>query len=78
MQRCKISYFVPGKAEFHLQEGEEETAEELVEQLAAGRAPTWLETLVKEGLRIDKIEIEEVETLGRAPREGEELDFGEY
>lgn len=77
MQRCKVTYFIPGKIEFRLQDGEEETAEVLIEQLVSGRAPTWLETLIQEGLKIDQIEIDSMETYGMAPELGEELDFGE-
>jgi hypothetical protein len=78
MYKCRVYFQLPGKIEFQLQSGEEETAEELVESLASGRAPTWLETLVMDSLSLENIEIESIKIRGHEPELGEELDLSEF
>ena len=75
MQRCKVRFSLPGRVEIKIQAGEEETAEDLLSSLAEGKAPTWLEDLIFNSLRIEDIDIEDVRILGDHPDLEEPLDF---
>lgn len=75
MQRCKLKVLVPSVIEFRVREGEEESAEELIEKIGEGYAPTWIEELIKRGLRFDQADVDEFVITGLEPQPDEELNF---
>jgi len=75
MQRCKIKFCLTGKTEIKVQSGEEDTLDVLIEELEEGRAPSWLEQMLVNGINWEDIELEEVKILGGEPGAEEELDF---
>lgn len=75
MQRCRVELNVKSVIEFRVRAGEEETAEELLERIADGYAPAWIETLIRRGLQCDQVEIENFSVLGEEPLPDEELNF---
>lgn len=76
MQRCRVEFSIKSVIEFRVREGEEEeTAQELIERIVDGYAPTWIETLIRRGLQYDQIEIENYVVLGQEPLPDEELNF---
>jgi hypothetical protein len=77
MQRCRIRFSLSGEVKFNVQVGEEATADELIQSLADGCPPAWLEHLVMESLAISEIELDDVSITGDEPMLGEELDFDE-
>ncbi len=75
MQRCRLELNVRSVINFKLREGEEDTAEELIERIADGYSPIWIEELIKRGLRCDIIEVEDFKITGNEPSPDEELNF---
>ena len=78
MQRCHIQFSVSGEINFIVQEGEEDSAEDIVERLEDGDIPVWLETLILESLMdepLERLSIDHYRIKGRAPDPEEELNF---
>jgi len=75
MQRCKVVLSIPCKIEFLVRDGEEETAEELIERLQEGDLPIWMEELILRSLKLDELEVIDTKILGQAPGPEEELNF---
>lgn len=78
MQRLRVSFYLPGRVTIPVQEGEEQTATDLMDLLAGGSPPAWLEGKIREALEdtsMEHLEIEHYEILGTAPEPDEELDF---
>ena len=75
MQRCRVELNIKSILEFRVRQGEEDTAEDLLNMIADGYAPEWIETLIKRGLEFDQVEIEDYSLLGDEPLPDEELNF---
>jgi hypothetical protein len=78
MQQCIIKFTLTGEVRFAVSEGEEETAEEIVEQLEDGNPPNWLEARILENLAqhaIEWLSVDQTIIKGREPLPEEELNF---
>jgi hypothetical protein len=75
MKRCRLVLNIKSKIEFRIREGEEETAEELIERIQDGYSPAWIESLIKKGLDYNDIDVERKHIRGMEPAPDEELNF---
>ncbi len=75
MQRCRLVLNLKSVINFRLRDGEEQNAEELIEEIKNGYTPTWIEELIKRSLQFEQIEVEDYSVTGREPAPDEELNF---
>jgi hypothetical protein len=78
MRRLRLSLYIPARITVLVQEGEEQTAQDLVDALSVGLPPAWLESEIRKVLEevpMERIEVDEFEILGHDPEPDEELDF---
>jgi hypothetical protein len=75
VQRCRLVLNLKSVINFRIRDGEEQDAEELIEEIQRGYTPTWIEELIKRSLKFNQIEVEDYTIAGHEPAPDEELNF---